>query len=259
MGPGISKEFTVSDCFKNLLFSGKFKADTLRANYMIKGFKVWRAIGLDNKQNGVLFNSGNKCVQVGLFEIIKFGLFEKKLNAFSSDDFNRADRSVINYEDLPSLFTLKDSSENVVFDAAGNSSSQIQVVNRYLNSADIKGYLIKEDWVLNNYSGKMEKYMIAIAPMVYDSRLDRVQPLLWLFYSEWEELLASFEARNYYSYERVTYKDVFQKKYFVSVVSKESNVFDRRVTAYSHGDDAYFESERIKEKMNNSENDLFQH
>jgi len=43
------------------------------------------------------------------------------------------------------------------------------------------------------------------------------------------------------------------------VISKQNNVFDRPVKSYRHGEEAYFESERIKELMNNSESHLFQH
>jgi len=192
-------DFSVADCFKNAVFSDRFKSDSLKANYVMKGTQVWRAINLENRQNGVLFNSTNRCVEVGLFEIIKFGLFEKKLNAFYSDDFNAAAVSRISPPNLFARLYLQDSSEVMSFDADGNSRPEKMRIKRYLVGSDVKGYLIKEDWILNSYTGKTEKYVIGLAPLVYDAKQDKTLPLFWLYYPEWEELLAGFEAKNFYS------------------------------------------------------------
>jgi hypothetical protein len=259
--PGLYKkgEFSVVDCFKQSQFLNTFKADSLTSNYILKGQRIWRSVSLDNKQNQILLNSNNECVVIGLFEIIKFGLFEKKLNAFSSDDFNHADKYHLKENQLLKLIQLNDSTLTKNFDALGNEKEELIVNNRYLFGSDIKSYLIKEDWILNSRTGKSEKYIIAIAPLVYDSKSEKTIPLFWLYYPEWKNMFALFEAKNFYSFEEISYDDVFMKRYFVSIISKESNVFDRTTKAYKHGNDAYLESELIKEKLMNSEMDLFQY
>ena len=259
IAPGVAKEFSVLDCFKSKTGLAQFHADTIAPNSVLKGTRIWRSIGLDNQQNGILFSGGNRCVEIGLFEIIKFGLFNKQLNAFSSEDFNEAAVSRIPPNGLKTLLMLHDSSEVTSFDAEGNSRPEKITVNRYLQGSDIKGYLLKEDWIVNSHDGKTEKRIIGFAPLVYDHSSEKIRPLFWLYYAEWQQLLGLFEAKNFYSYERITYRQVFEKKYFVSVISKESNVFERRIKGYSHGEDAMMESERVKERLGNSEQDLFQY
>jgi gliding motility associated protien GldN len=259
MDPVSLKEFSVPDCFKGKVFSGVFHPDSVKANSVLKGTRIWRAIDLENQQNGVLFKGSNDCAEVGLFEIIKFGLLEKQLNAFSSEDFNEAPATHLNKQELISRLMLHDSSEIVAFDAQGNSQVQKNTTHRYLMGSDIKGYLLKEDWILNSHSGKSEKRIIGLAPLVVDRSSGKVKPLFWLYYAEWQELLGLFEARNFYSYQRISYRQVFEKRYFVSLISKESNVFERPVKAYRHSDEALMESERIKERLGNTEQDLFQY
>jgi len=225
----------------------------------MKGQRLWRTISLDNKQNQDIFKSKNNCIQIGLFEIIKFGLFEKKLNAFASDNFNEVDKTRFSEPQLVKKISFYDSSEVTSFDAQGNETKAISVEKRYLYNKDISTYLLKEDWVINSHSGQLEKKIVAIAPLLYEAQSQKVVPLFWLYYNEWKELFNSFEAKNYYTDERLTYRGILEKKYFISQVSKASNIFDRSVKSDKHGIEIFLEGEVIKEKMLNSEKDMFQH
>ena len=57
--------------------------------------------------------------------------------------------------------------------------------------------------------------------------------------------------------QRRTYEDLFQKRFFSSFIIKESNVYDRPISAYARGLDALAESERIKEELFLLEHDLW--
>lgn len=256
--PGLyAKEFSVSDCFKNKHFSGKFRSDSISSNFVLKGQQIWRSIDLEDHQNKTLLVNNRGCAEVGLFEIIKFGLFDKKLNAFSSDDFNNAIKNRLSVAQIRKQISFHEVNENRSFDENGNEKSETLEVNRFLMGTDIKSYLLKEDWIFNAASGQTEKYIIGIAPLVFDPKKEKVVPLFWLYYPEWKELFASFEAKNYYSSGVISYADLFAKKYFISQISKESNVFDRSVKAVYHGSDVGTENENIKEKTNKQEIDLF--
>lgn len=223
------------------------------------GQRIWRTIDLDNKENKTVFNNNNKCLQIGLFEVIKFGLFEKNLNAFASDNFNEVDKTRLSIAELKSIISLKDTSEEIVYDAQGNETKNIKIEKRYLFNEDVKAYVLKEDWFINNYSGQLEKKIIGFAPLVLDRKTQKVVPLFWLYYNEWRELLLSFEAKNYNSDAVISYRTVLEKNFFISQISKENNIFDRSIKSYKHGQDPSLESEMIKEKIYNSERDLFQH
>ncbi|MDO8999433.1 MAG: gliding motility protein GldN [Bacteroidota bacterium] len=256
--PGNYSEYNVKDCFLDSFFYSGFKSKPFKSNYILKGSTIWRTVDLENKQNKLLLSTDKKCEQISLIEIIKFGLFDKKLNAFYSDNFSEAEKTVMSSKQLSLTLSYKDSSEFVSFDSNGNETKNLVVEKRYLIAKDIVNFLIKEDWIINSYSGQLEKFIIAIAPLVRDKRTDKAVPLFWLYYSEWEGLFNAFIAKNYLSDQKITYKDVFEKNYFSSQISKEINLFDRPIKSVHRGQDSYLESEIIKEKIKNFESDLFQ-
>lgn len=251
--------YTVKDCFLAAKYKAGFKPDTLPASHILKGRRIWRTIGFNNAQNRLVFNSDKDCMEISLFEIIKFGLLEKQLHAFLSDNFDEAMKNLVDAELVPALLTIKDSAEVLTFDANGNEVKQKQTGTRVLSANDVKSYLLKEDWVFNSYSGKTEKYIVGIAPLVMNNKAGKVVPLFWLYYPEWEQLFRAFQTHNIYSGELSSFSQIFAKRSFVSTISKESNVFDRGIKSYAHGYEAELESELIKEKMLNSESDLFEY
>lgn len=189
--------------------------------------------------------------------MIKFGLLNQKLPAFDSDDFSQETKTPLTTSQILQSLVYSDSSVVQTFDAVGESKEELVVAKRYLVGTDIKSYLIKEDWLLNSNSGQQEKYIIALAPMAYDKRAGKIAPLFWLYYDEWKLLLSCFEARNFYTNERITFHTLFTRKFFISRLSKVNNVFDRPMSSESHGDERRLNEELIKEKLNGAENDLF--
>lgn len=250
--------FSVKECFNAKYYRSGFRADSLASSRILKGQRIWRTIGLDNKNNQQILNSGGACAQVNLFEIIKFGLMEKKLKAFASDDFSNSSLALSGLKIQKSL-SYYDSSLVSAFNEQGDLKTDTVITKRFLLGSDIKTYLLKEDWILNSHTGKSEKHIVAIAPLIYNEQQEKTIALFWLYYPEWENLLACFEARNFYSHEIISYREVFEKRYFISRITKTNNFFDRKVKATYHGEDAALESELLKEKLNTAENDLFQY
>ncbi len=250
-------DYTVSDCFKKSIVLTKFKADTIKSNYILKGEKIWRSINLDNKQNQQSFTNGAKCSEVSLFEVMKYGLFTKQLNAFSSDDFNEVKNHRLTNEQILKSISVHDTSVVDVFDANGDKTSETLIDNRVLYGSDIKSFLLKEDWFINNYSGKVEKRIIGIAPVVYNAKEQKTMPLFWLYYAEWKQLFSSFEVQCSYSDKPVSFNDILVNHYYISVISKQGNVFDRGIKSVNHGKDVLTEGESINEKLNTDQEDLF--
>lgn len=225
----------------------------------MKGQRLWRTVSLENPDNRSIFNSGGQCAEIGLFEVIKFGLINRRLRAFDSDDFSQETKVPLTSAIVLQTLAYYDSSTVQTFDANGQAKEEALVTRRYLMGSDVKSYLIEEDWILNSYTGKQEKYIVALAPLVYDKRSGKIVPLFWLYYEEWKSLFSCFEARNFYSHERISFHTLLSRKYFISRLSKVNNVFDRPMSAESHGDDRKLNEELMKEKLNNAESDLFQH
>ncbi len=256
--PIYTGEYTVVDCFRDNNYKGIFKADTIKSNYLMSGTKIWRLINLENKENEIIFNSTSKCSKIGLFEIIKFGIFAKKLHVFSSDNFNETKNTLLSNNNIIKIISLNDSSIVSVYDGDGVEKIEKHFEKRYLNGTDIKSFIVKENWVINNYSGKLEKVVIGVAPVFFNKTIQENAPLFWLYYDEWKELLASFEAKNYYSNSEISFYDVFEKKLFVSKIIKNENIKDVFLKTLKRGNDFESESELIKERLINMEEDLFE-
>jgi len=79
-----------------------------------------------------------------------------------------------------------------------------------------------------------------------------------LYYPECRYVLANADAFNPINdAQRRTYEDMFQKRFFNSYIIKESNVYNRPISAYAGGLDALAESERIKHELFLLEHDLW--
>jgi hypothetical protein len=257
--PGVyqGKEFSAGDCFNKTRYKKLAFADSVRGNDILQGQRYWRVISLDDQQNKSLFNTNRGCTQVGLFEVMKFGLFDQKLNAFESDDFDQAAKFHLTPAQLLARLQFRDSSEVQIFDAEGKETKETKITNRFYLGSDVKSYLLKEDWLINSKSGETEVRIIAIAPLVENPLTGGLQPLFWLYYPEWRELLSCFMTQSAFDDEPSPYSSIFAKRKFISQVSKESNLYDRSVRSIHHGEDIRLRTDQIREKNSNRESDHF--
>lgn len=145
---------------------------------------------------------------------------------------------------------------------------QTKTIDIPYNSKEIKKYLIKELWFFDKQRSVMEVRIIGICPIrVYyrDDDPDQERPLrsktFWIYYPEARKLLASAEVFNPKNdAHRLTYEDIFQKRYFSSFIMGESNVYDNRlIQQYTVGIETLLEAERIKEDIFNFEQDLWEY
>lgn len=254
-----SDYYTIKDCFNPSTFDSSFRSSALPPNRIFKGTRIWRIVDLAHRENKQTLNTSTSCKEPGLLEVLKFGLLELKLHAFDSDDFSDAGRHVLPASKPAQLLLVNDSTLMQVFNSDGSVATSTRSELRVLNENDVKAYLLKEDWVINSYTGKTEKHIVAFAPLVSSAETGKTYPLFWLYFREWSALLKQFETPTAFTFEPVSYFSVFENHYFVSRISKESNVFDRSLKSYRHGAESNLESELTKEKLHNAEYDLFAH
>ncbi len=132
---------------------------------------------------------------------------------------------------------------------------------------NVMGYRLKEDWFFDKQRSVIEPRIIGIAPMIYavNEKGERregnlQQPLFWVYYLEARKLLANAEVFNRENdAERRSFEDIFEKRMFSSYIIKESNVYDRNISAYVQGLNALLESDRIKDDIINMEHDLWEY
>jgi gliding motility associated protien GldN len=87
-----------------------------------------------------------------------------------------------------------------------------------------------------------------------------MEPLFWVNFDECRNIFANHTALNSKNDSRkISYDDLFNKRIYNSVITKESNIFDREITDYTKGIESLYEAERIKQSIYNFESDFWQY
>lgn len=130
--------------------------------------------------------------------------------------------------------------------------------------ANVKKYLIKEDWYFDRQRSVMEPRIIAICPLmaVIDPATQEVrgyQQMYWVYFPELCLKLINEEVYNPYNFgSRITYADLFMKRQFNSMIYKVDNNYDRKIEEYAKGIDALLEAENIKDMIFKFEHDVWE-
>jgi len=228
--------------------------------------RIWRVIDLKEKINLPLALPPSKSTadRRSLIDVILDAAEEGSLTVYNQadDEFTLA----LTQEDLDKLGGA--GYETVTLTEPDPPYKPYDTVIARLFSRDkVIAYRVKEEWFFNKQRSEMDVRIIGIAPLVYaedeygNIREGNIRvPLFWVYYDEARRLFASTEAFNRHNdVQRNTFDDVFQNRIFSSYITKESNVFDRRIEDYTQGIHALLESDRIKSEINNTEQDLWEY
>jgi len=135
--------------------------------------------------------------------------------------------------------------------------------------ANVMFYWIVEDWVFDRKHSVLEKRIIGIAPlrekyttdeMTGERILQGKELIFWIYFPHARPLLVQTEVFNRFNdTERMTFDDLFFKRFFHSRIIKTDNVYDRYINEYASGLDAVLESERIRREYQTYEMDLWEY
>ena len=194
---------------------------------------------------------------------------------------------------------IKDSLEFVdVWDATENGSDlKNPPLTKFISSSCITAYNIKEDWYFDKNRSKLERRIIAIAPVGrydadttvdgYQGYLDRSatfiyvnndgnfvnsanelidmktakiveKEIFWLYFDELRDVIVNYYVYNDKSDAQFdSFDDFFIQRRFSSTAYKTSDKFDREIEDYKFGVDRLYEAERIKEEIRKWEQDIW--
>lgn len=141
------------------------------------------------------------------------------------------------------------------------------VIVREFSRDKVIGLRMKEEWFFDKQRSELNCRIIGIAPLIYavddqgNIREGNIKvPLFWIYYPEARQLFANAEVFNRQNdAERRTFDDIFSKRLFSSYITKESNVYDRRIDDYKAGLNALLEAEKIKNEITLFEHDLWEY
>lgn len=211
--------------------------------------KVWQVIDTRHKMNQVFMYP-----KAPLLETFKEAAEKGLIDLFVDESFE------VKIEDPNGIFSEVDTA--YVFNP-DTYKEQITVITNDINYEDVKEFRLKEIWYFDEASSSMRVQIIGIAPIIAvnndngDFRYNK--PLCWINYPQAREVLSRAPVFNPGNDNQVmTWDDVFQMRYFASVISKKSNVLDARLQdLYTSGEERLLEAKKAEEEIFNFEQDLW--
>jgi gliding motility associated protien GldN len=230
--------------------------------------RVWREIDVHEKMNLPFVykaegDQGNERFIYILLNAIK----NDSITAFSADD----DRftTPLTFKDIvkglvgtpkplqvPDLKNDPDGSKGLMRDTV--------IVDEF-NPDKIERFWIKEDWVFDKESSRMQVRILGIAPLKTitndDGSFRDVTPIFWVYYPDLRPIFAKHEVYNGKNFgARMSWEELFESRMFASRIIKSTvnNPNDEFIKSYIKDPIlALLEGEDMKERIFNYEQDLW--
>lgn len=243
---------------------------------VLMGKMVWEIIDLDERVNFPLYfpvdtnNVGKD--RRALFDVLISEIKSGRITEVYYDDYFNEKKSL---KDMESSFTYIDTIQsgrdeiNDYYDdyMSGKKILDPQYIDkRELSAYDVSGYKIKGFWYFDKRQGEMKYRLLGICPVAPEAREKGAEnpdviELFWIYFPATRDVLHewnSFNDRN--SAVPLTFDHLLNSRRFNGVIYKEENVYgDRQIAEYMKDNslNQLLESERIKEKIRNFEQDMW--
>lgn len=243
---------------------------------VMMGKTVWEIIDLDERVNFPLFypvdtaNIGKD--RRSLFTVLLNGIKSGKITEVYADDYFNTKKSL---KDMSSSFTYTDTIQtgldeiNNYYDdyKAGRKVLDPQYINKKeLTALDVSGYKIKGFWYFDKRQGELKYRLLGICPVAPEAReigsdTADVIELFWVYFPSIRDVLHEAKAFNdKNSAAPITFDHLLNSRRFNAVIYKEENVYgDRQIADYmkENAQMQLLESERVKDKIRNFEQDMW--
>ncbi|MCA0132969.1 type IX secretion system ring subunit PorN/GldN [Winogradskyella alexanderae] len=231
---------------------------------------IWENVVLDERANFPLYfptedNLGSN--RKSLFKVLKDNIDNGMISKVYSDSYFTTEITNKDLENsLKKIDTLPIGYDQ--FNADGYIDPEY-IITTKIQSQDIKSYLIKGMWYFDKRQGEMKYRILALAPAApdinfidSDNEADK-EPigLFWVFVPEIRDILHEAKAfNNKNSAVPISFDHLLNSHRFHGLIYKEENVYgDREVKEYiaENALMQLLESERIKDKIRNFEQDMW--
>lgn len=243
---------------------------------VLMGKMVWEIIDLDERINFPLYfpvdtaNIGRD--RRSLFDVLLKEIKSGRITEVYYDDYFNSKKTL---SDMSSSFTYIDTTNagreeiNTYYDdyKSGRKVLDPQYIDkRELGSIDVSGYKIKGYWYFDKRQGEMKYRLLGICPVSPEARevgTDNpdVIELFWVYFPATRDVLHEWKAFNdKNSAMPITFDHLLNSRRFSGVIYKEENVYgDRQIQEYMKDNalNQLLESERVKEKIRNFEQDMW--
>lgn len=190
--------------------------------------------------------------------LLKAVLEDQTLTAYDSEYFDE----VVTKEKINKMLFSIDTIEYEDIDT-GELISELDTVK--VESKDIKEYVIIEDRFFDKKRSVIDVRIIGLCPVAEIMNKETLEmekvKLFWIWLPEARQLLANATVYNTHNRtERMTYDEYLHKRLFSSVITKETNLYDRAIFEYKKDRmQQLLEADRIKNDIRNMESDLWEY
>lgn len=229
--------------------------------------RIWRVVDFREKMNHKLYYPTTRIGdRMSLIDLLLWGINTEGLTAYGVGD-DRFTQPITRSQIDEAFGAVEETLEY-----ADENGNMIETkIKNDIVSSEVKQLLIKEDWFFDKQHSMLEVRIVGICPVRFyvkddETSIDgdaeiRKRQVFWIYFPEARRILANHEVFNEYNdSERRTFDDIFFKRFFNSFIVRETNVFDDRgVADYSLGIQTLLEGEKIKKRIADLEQDLWEY
>ena len=223
--------------------------------------RVWRRLDMREKMNQSLYYPKDVVEgRISLPQLVIKYILSGQIIAFEDEEFKVYFEKAF----IKSKLVIQGDSADVEKFAEDGSAYNVKVAGSIDSTwffETFSSLSIKEDWFFDKQKSSLEVRILGLgfnAPIKGKEDLGEVNQF-WVYFPACRPFFskhAVFNTKN--DSERRTFEDIFWKRQFASNVTKESNVYDRRIDQYAKGIEALIESDRVKSDIFRFEHDLWQ-
>lgn len=239
------------------------------------GKTVWEIIDLDERVNFPMYYPIDETLgdnRRSLYSVLVQGIRDGRITeVYNSSYFN----SKKTLKEIEASLVKKDTSDygreemNTDYEAYMNGSKQISeeyIVINELKAIDVDGYRIVGRWYFDKRQGELKYRMLGICPIIPDvftmgQEEKEYIDLFWVFFPSVREVLHENYAFNgVNSSAPISFDHLLNARRFSATIYQEENVQgDRKISDYmkENAQMQLLESERVKEKIRNFEQDMW--
>ncbi len=224
--------------------------------------RIWREIEVAEKINLPLYYPLDQIQdRKNLYTVLTEAMMDGLIQAFDSRPVN-GDEFVAPMdaeEAMKELFGVKTSITKM---NEFGEPYEVDTINPF-QPGDVTSYRLKEDWYFDKQRSELRVKILGIQPVCQFTDPDdgqvKTKPTAWFYFPEVRHVIVNYEVYNRENEtKRITFDDIFFKRYFSSHIIKEDNVYNRQLGAvYKDPYTELLKAEEIKREIFNFEHDLW--
>jgi gliding motility associated protien GldN len=237
--------------------------------------RVWEVIDLDERINFPMYfpveeNLGPD--RRPLYDVLTSAIRDGKITEVYDDSYFTTKKTLKDIDaSLSRIDTTDAGVDEMNSDINAYRTGKKKISPEYINRTDIKaidvsGYEVVGLWYFDKRQGELKYRMLGIAPVVPDVyTMDKEEKeyirIFWVYFPAARDVLHKAKAFNEENSSMpITFDHLLNSRRFSGVIRKEENVYGDRLVEDYLKDNAQMqllESERIKDKIRNFEQDMW--